>query len=74
MGSVPLNLALDTTTVYWTDPVMGTISSVPIGGSISEPNGTILAYGQAAPWGIAVDSTYVYWTNSGDGTVRRVHR
>jgi hypothetical protein len=57
-------LALDSTSVYWTNPTLGEVLTVPIGGGAP----TTLASGQNVPHGIAVDSTDVYWTSLGKGT------
>jgi hypothetical protein len=70
-------LAVDATSIYWTNPgsltkATGAIYSAPInppdGGTVQ----TTLATGQDYPLGIAVDSTSVYWVSSNDGTVRKV--
>jgi hypothetical protein len=59
-GAKTGDVAIDTTTIYWTERSTGNIMSAPIGGGAS----TTIASGQATPIGIAVDSMYVYWANS----------
>jgi len=56
--SGPNAIAVDSTSVYWTDASAGTVSSIPIGG------GTIktLVSGQN-PDAVAVDAVNVYWVN-----------
>ena len=65
----PSNIAVDATSVYWTNPVggsngvsVGYVMSVPITGGAPRT----LASDQNFPFGIAVDSTNVYWTTLGD--------
>jgi Stigma-specific protein, Stig1 len=67
----PWDIAVDATTVYWTDETNpGSVKSVPIGG------GPIVTLSQnlGAPYGIVVDPGpgYIYWTNYDDGTVMRL--
>src|SRR5207237_428964 len=68
----PQAIAVDGTSVYWTNLApsteMGTVMKVAIGGGTP----VVLANGQHGPLGIAVDATSVYWTNSGDGTVMKL--
>jgi RHS repeat-associated protein len=63
--SGPTGIAVDATSVYFTDQTGGTVMKVPLGGGST----TTLASGQSTPSGIAVDATSVYWANSGGGTV-----
>jgi hypothetical protein len=59
---MPLDLAVDATSVYWTDSTGGTVMKVPLAGGTP----TTLASGQSSPDYIAVDGTSVYWTNDAD--------
>lgn len=67
----PNALALDATTVYFTDVGGGTnfgaVRAVPKGGG----SPTDVATGLPGPWAIAVDSTSVYWTDTWDGAIRK---
>ena len=63
----PIYIAVDATSVYWTDSDTssgtsgsnGTVMKVPVGGGPP----TVLASGQDGPDRIAVDATSVYWTD-----------
>jgi hypothetical protein len=66
-------LAVDSTNVYWTKNVSGTVMKVPKCGGVP----SALASEQNGLWAIAVDGTSVYWTTSstncvGTGTVMKV--
>jgi hypothetical protein len=70
--SYPGGIAVDATSVYWSNGGSGTVMKVSTGGGTP----TTLASGQSDPYRIAVDATFVYWTNQGtasnsytDGTV-----
>ena len=54
-------IAVDATSVYWTDNGAGTVMKVQLDGG----NLTTLASGQPGPEFIAVDAANVYWTNQG---------
>ena len=69
--SVPAGIAVDASSVYWTNAVSnGTVMKVALGGG----SPTTLASGQSYPWGIAVDATSVYWTNYDGGTVMKLEK
>jgi hypothetical protein len=55
-------------TVYWTDAVAGTVSSLAVDGG----SPVVVAAGLPQPDSIVVDATDVYFWNIGDGTVRRL--
>jgi hypothetical protein len=74
-------IAVDASSVYFTDGNAGTVMKVPIAGGPT----TTLAVGQAGARAVAVDATHVYWTSyssagcpddggpcSPDGAIRRV--
>jgi len=61
-------LAVNGTSVYWSNANDGTVMKVPIsGGPLTQ-----LASGQANPSSIAVDAANVYWANFNTGTVMKV--
>jgi hypothetical protein len=71
-GDVPFDIAVDATTVYWTEqgssPGIGKVMKA----SKTDGSGSLkLAEGQMSPQGIAVDATSVYWANKDDGTIKK---
>ena len=66
--SSPTRIAVDATSVYWTNSVNGMVMKVPLDGGTP----TTLASNQEIPYGIAVDATSVYWANRGGGGVMRL--
>ena len=68
-GPAPGTIALDATSLFWTDPIAGTLSKVPLDGGTP----IIVASGLADLTGdIAIDAHSVYWTNFFNGTVMKV--
>ena len=65
---MPWRIALDATSVYWTEPDAGRVRKVPLGGG--DP--TTLASGLQEPTAIAVDGADAYWTDAQSGSVSRV--
>jgi hypothetical protein len=63
----PRSIAVDATSVYWTDNLSGTVMTVRICGGAP----VTLASGQDGPTFIAVDATSVYWTNRGGTVMKR---
>jgi hypothetical protein len=66
----PQAIAVDATSVYWTNYAMptGTVMKMALSGGTP----TTLASDQSTQLGIAVDATSVYWTNYNTGTVMKV--
>ena len=67
VASNAYSLAVDGTSVYFTNPDEGTVMKTPLGGGPA----VTLASGQAAPLAVAVDDTRVYWANEGTSTSGR---
>jgi hypothetical protein len=63
----PAFLALDTTSVYWTD-YGGSVRKAGLDGT----GAIVLAKGPGDAVGIAVDSEFVYWASYAGGTVEKV--
>jgi hypothetical protein len=65
----PEGVAVDSTSVYWTNYNGGTVQKAPIGGG-STP--VALAPSEAQPRDIVIAGGNVYWTAAYAGAVRRV--
>jgi N-acetylneuraminic acid mutarotase len=66
--SVPWQLAVDSTNIYWTEQGTGTSDGYVKKMSIATGVITTLASGLSDPVGIAIDASYVYWTEYAQGT------
>jgi hypothetical protein len=70
-GSMPSELAIDATFLYWADQGKGEIAKCPITNCAA--NITVLASGQKAPTHLAIDDKAVYWAEwVAGGSVRKV--
>ena len=63
-STVPEFIAIDATSVYFTETEGGRVVKVPIGGGAP----VVLAAGQSEPTGIVVDAANVYWTTQGSNS------
>jgi hypothetical protein len=61
-GSSPFALTVDDTTIYWSDPGLETVSSIPIAGGTA----TTLATNLYQPYFLQHDATSLYWGLNGD--------
>jgi len=62
-------VAVDSTSVYWTDPAVGAVMKVPIGGGAPTTLASGPDFGEGSPYGgfsIVLDATSVYWLNAGE--------
>ncbi len=66
----PLDIAVDSTSVYWTDAFNGLVRSCAVAGCGGSPK--TLAHGTNPTSGIAVDPTNVYWAEPKLGLVLTV--
>jgi sugar lactone lactonase YvrE len=63
----PRNIAIDSTSIYWTNFNGGNVMKAPLQGGTP----VALAVGQSFPDAIAASGEYVYWTASDGGQVMR---
>jgi hypothetical protein len=61
-AGAPNNIAIDATSVYWTDERANTVMKVPLDGGAPFTLVTLEYY--SGPYGIALDDTNVYWANA----------
>jgi hypothetical protein len=59
-GGLPWGLAVDDTTVYWTDELADRVMSAPLTGG---PAQVVANTGTPSPIGLAIDDAYVYWAS-----------
>jgi hypothetical protein len=71
-ATLPWNVALDATNVYFTTVGGGTSHVWKIAKNNVGGVATAIATNQAEAQTLATDGTYVYWTNVNDNTLRRV--
>jgi hypothetical protein len=72
---LPLDIAIDTTSVYWVDEGPSSDCSKPSGSVSKAPKGggavTVLAQGELSPVVLALDGTSAYWGDGcGSGRIR----
>jgi len=67
LGAVVYGLAVDPSSVYWTDYYAGTVMKAALDGGAPAQ----LAGDQSGPLGVVVDAEHVFWTTYLGGTVMR---
>jgi hypothetical protein len=63
-------LAVDASTVFWTEPTTGRVMAVPIAGGPSR----VIAEHQGNPKGLAVHEDWLFWTTGTAGTIVKARR
>ena len=64
----PQELALDDTSLYWSNELEGSVSRVAKGGGPA----TVLVRNQQRPYGVCVDTKFVYWLAYREGSTKRI--
>jgi hypothetical protein len=64
----PYGLAVNSTSLFYTEEMAGTVSVIAIAGGKPTP----LSQGQAEPSGLAIDTTEAFWACNNDGNVAGV--
>ena len=73
IGDVPWDVAVDDTSIYWTESGAAPMSGKVVMADKTDGSGAVvLSADEARPVGIAIDESHVYWANEEDGSVKAV--